>query len=68
MGPSDGGVHEHNELVVADICHSSAERPAKRSPVEAHVLMEDVSRIAGQVRQGQLGLQNALALQAIDRP
>ena len=64
MGPPNGRVHEHNELVAADIWDSAAERPPKRAPVIAYVLVEDVASIAGQVWQGQLGWQNACTLHA----
>ncbi len=54
MGASDGGVHEDNVLVAANIQHSVAESPAKGSPVKAQVVMEDILSIAWQVWQGQL--------------
>ena len=47
MWPSDGRVHEHNELVAAHVQGSALEGPTKRAPVKADVLMEDVLGIAG---------------------
>jgi len=45
--PSDGRVHEHNELVAAHVQGSALEGPPKRAPVKADVLVEDVLGIAG---------------------
>ncbi len=45
--PSDGRVHEHNELVAAHIQGSALQGPPKSAPVKADVLVEDVLAIAG---------------------